>query len=305
MLTMRAALLGLTSCAAIVLNSSSAAASNFIQPTFSTAFATSALNPSTPPPGINNYSCKLTSAHPRPVVLIHGTVANMEDAWGALGPMLANDGYCVFALNYGGEPGALLQGLGPVEASANSVAAFITHVREAYGVAQVDLVGHSQGGMLAEYVTKERGLAPHIHSVVALAPSTHGTTVDGLTNLLSFFPGAPETIFGGWCQACVDQLVGSPVITTLDAPPIAQPGVSYTVIDTQDEYVVTPVGSSFIQEPGVTNEFVQSSCWNDTVEHIQIEFDNTALRLVLNALSPSTARTPNCWISYPLPAIQQ
>ncbi len=57
--------------------------------------------PRTPPPGANNFSCKLTAAHPYPVVLVHGTLANMNDNWRAASPILANHGYCVFAFNYG------------------------------------------------------------------------------------------------------------------------------------------------------------------------------------------------------------
>jgi triacylglycerol esterase/lipase EstA (alpha/beta hydrolase family) len=284
----------------------SAQASYFVQPYLTTAAATALLNPSAAPPGVNNYACKLTSAHPRPVVLVNGTFANMEDDWGALGPILANDGYCVFSLNVGGQPGAFVQSIGPVAESANQVAAFIGHVRAFYGVSQVDLVGHSQGGMITEYVAKVLGLASSIHTIVAISPTTHGTTLDGLTALAQFLPGANEVLVKGLCAACYDQEAGSQVISTLDKGAIAQPGVSYTVLETEYEVVVTPVGSSFINEAGVSNRYLQSSCWDDTIEHAGMPYDNTTIRLVLNALSPSTAKSPNCWISYPLlGAVQQ
>jgi hypothetical protein len=61
-----------------------------------------ALAPDTPPPGANNFSCKPGAAHPYPVVLVHGTFANMDDNRQAASPVLANHGYCVFAFNYGG-----------------------------------------------------------------------------------------------------------------------------------------------------------------------------------------------------------
>jgi hypothetical protein len=92
------------------------------------------------------------------------------------------------------------------------------------------------------------------------------------------------------------------VITTLDNGPIAQAGVTYTIIDTQNELVVTPVGSSFIQESGVTNEYVQSYCSFDFVDHVDFPFDNVVIQLVKNALTPASAQSPDCWIEFPYPA---
>jgi len=298
-------LTGLAALIAVPLAvASPAQAAATIQPNIADGIAASLSNPAAAPPGVNNYSCKLTAAHPRPVLLIPGTFANMEDDYGALGPILANDGYCVFSLSYGASPSSFIQSIGPVAASAQQVGSLISQVRANYGGTQVDLVGHSQGGMLAEYVTKVLGYAPDVHSVVALSPTTHGTTLDGLTNLAGFFPGAQQLVQAA-CPACADQETGSQVINTLDNGPIAQSGVSYTVIETLDEFVVTPVGSSFIKESGVTNEWVQSYCPFDPVDHADLSYDNTTIRLVLNALSPSTAASPNCSKSFPSGAVQQ
>ena len=52
-------------------------------------------------PGSNIWDCKPTSRHPRPVVLVHGTAGNKNTNWQTYAPLLANNGYCVFALTYG------------------------------------------------------------------------------------------------------------------------------------------------------------------------------------------------------------
>lgn len=72
------------------------------------------------------------------------------------------------------------------------------------------------------------------------------------------------------------------------------PGINYTVIATQYDQVVTPYQSSFLTGPNVDNITLQSVCNLDYAEHVAIVFDHIALRLVLNALDPSTAVTPVC-----------
>lgn len=251
-------------------------------------------DPAASPPGVNDGNCHLTEAHPRPVILINGTSANTMDDYGALGPILANDGYCVFAPSLGDEH-SLIQTTQSITTSAAEVAAEIDSVIAHYGGdVKVDLIGHSQGGTLALYVPKILHYAPKVENVVTLGAATHGTTVSGLWALAAQFPEATEALWGGICQACVDMLPDGPLMQALDSGQIAQPGVHYTVIATRYDLVSTPAAATFINEPGVTNEWIQDFCAIALTDHVNLPYDNTAIRLVLNALSPSTATAPDC-----------
>jgi triacylglycerol esterase/lipase EstA (alpha/beta hydrolase family) len=265
------------------------------------ALAATILRPTgTPPPGANNWSCRPTAAHPRPVVLVHGTFANMTVNWNALSPLLVNNGFCVFALNYGAGRATRrrIYGIGPIASSAGELAAFIDRVRAATGAHRVDVVGHSQGGMMPRQYLRFGGGAAKVHALVGLAPSNHGTTLNGLARL-AVFPGVPSAALGFFCRACRDQIAGSVFLRRLNAGGDTVPGVRYTVIATRRDRVVTPYRSAFLSGPRVRNITLQSGCRANRSEHLAVAFDRRALRHVLNALDPARARRPPCVVTLP------
>jgi triacylglycerol esterase/lipase EstA (alpha/beta hydrolase family) len=253
-------------------------------------------SPSASPPGANDWSCKPSAAHPRPVILVHGTFADMSDSWQALSPLLRNSGYCVYAFNYGSYAGSGLIGVdavGDIAASAGQLSAFVDRVLASTGAAQADLVGHSQGGMMPRYYLRFLGGAAKVHTLVGLAPSNHGTTVDGLFTLAGYFPGA-DAFLGVLCPACEQQSAGSAFLTKLNAGSETVPGVSYTVIESANDEVVTPYTSAFLSGPSVTNILLQSQCPLDQGEHLSMPYDHIADADVLNALDPAHTVTPAC-----------
>ena len=251
------------------------------------------------PPGANNWSCKPSAAHPRPVILVHGTFGDMSDSWQALSPLLANNGYCVFALNYGSYNGSGSFGVyatGPIETSAAQLETFVNKVLSATGARQVDIVGHSQGGMMPRYYMKFDGGAAKVHTLVGLAPSNHGTTLDGLFTLASYFPGANATLAD--CPACAEQEAGSPFMQKLNSGGDTLSGVHYTVIESENDEVVTPYTSAFLTNSSsgstVDNITLQQQCAADQGEHLSMPYDHIADADVLTALDPSDPQTPAC-----------
>ncbi|MEZ0088963.1 alpha/beta fold hydrolase [Streptacidiphilus sp. EB129] len=269
------------------------AASYPVPYSFAAGISAELFDPGSAPPGANDWSCHPSAAHPRPVVLVHGTFGDMTDSWQALSPLLADEGYCVFALNYGGSPGNLFQGYGDIPTSAAQLAAFVDQVLGATGAAQVDIVGHSQGGMMPRYYLKYLGGAAKVHTLVGLAPSNHGTDLDGLTGLLAAFPGSSSFV-GSLCAACAQQEAGSPFITALNAGGDTVPGVHYTVIETRYDEVVTPYASAFLSGDHVSDITLQDQCGLDFADHLAVIYDPVALHDVVNALDPAHATEPLC-----------
>lgn len=259
------------------------------------AAVTAATAQSAPSSGWNNFSCKPSAAHPRPVVLVHGTFGNGTDNWLGFAPYLVARGYCVFSFDYGQLPGVpLFDGLGPIADSAQQLADFNDQVLTATGAAKSDLVGHSQGGMMPRYYLKFLGGASKVNALVGLAPDNHGTTLDGLTNLLPYFPGAADAI-NSVTPGLADQVAGSAFQQTLNAGGDTVPGVRYTVIATRYDEVVTPYTSQFLSGPDVHNVLLQDLCAVDISEHVTIGLtDRIAFHEAANALDPAHATRTTC-----------
>jgi pimeloyl-ACP methyl ester carboxylesterase len=267
------------------------------------------------PPGVVNGPCTPSQAHPYPVVLVHGTFANENFTWQTLAPLLSDSGYCVFGLNYGGTSfttsfGDHNYGLDYVERSAKELEDFVVTVAlpdtfepagNAAGYAvgshpsQVDMVGHSQGGMMPRYLIDTTanstypglGGAALVHTLVGLAPSNHGSDAYGLVPVFARLFGASVYSFPGsfGCGACGEQESGSVFMGAIDGQPDAS-GVDFYVIESNHDEVVTPYTSAFLPPTeNVQDVTLQDQCPTDLTEHIGIVYDPVALQDVMNALS--------------------
>jgi pimeloyl-ACP methyl ester carboxylesterase len=251
-----------------------------------------------PSSGFNNWSCQPSAAHPDPVVLLHGLGGNGPGNFATLGPYLASQGFCAYAPTYGEAiPGIPVGGITAIPQSATQIASYIGQVLAATGAAKVDLVGHSEGAFQALYGPKfVPGEAGEVADVVALAPPTHGTTFDSLVTIAGDLGASPlvDTVLAIGCPACDELVTGSSLVSQLNTGPIAQPGIDYTIIASTHDELVTPYGTEFVDEPGVDNETVQSTCPDDPVGHIGLAYDPDVAELVRNALDPASPVPVTC-----------
>jgi len=234
-----------------------------------------------------NVPCQPSAAHPYPVVLVEGTFASMYNSFEAISPDLVNNGYCVYAFNYGQTiPLSGFYAMGNIAASAAQLATEVSQVLAETGASKVDLVGWSQGGMMPRYYLNDLGGASKVNMLVGFAPSNYGTTLDGLQGLITQLglAGAVTGLLSPFCEACDQQLEGSSFLTSLNQAPTVS-SVQYVVIETTDDEVVTPYTNAFLPAgPNVQNITLHQQCPQDASDHISISYDSNALQAMINAL---------------------
>lgn len=287
---------------------------------FATAYARSLAHPGMMPPDVNDWSCVPSPEHPRPVVLIHGTWDNAYATWSMLTPMLKEAGYCAYAFNYGDDESGLV-GLPPgvygtqtLTESGDEVAGFVDEVLERTGASQVDLVGHSQGGIQARlYVQDHGGANPadpsrnRVKNVVGLGANNHGTTFAGLAAMggmlqdfgLPVMDAARLPLGDGG----VDQGIGSPFFEELNRDGETRRGIDYTMIATRYDWNVAPYRGQFLEEePGssVNNITLQDGCASDKSEHLSMTFSPRVLDLVMEALDDGDYRSAHPDVCVPV-----
>lgn len=209
------------------------------------------------------------SADTVPVVLIHGTFANARRAFRQLAPTLRNEGRCVYAINYGKRSKLpRVFATGDMEESARELQAFIDTVRQTTGAAQVDLIGHSQGGTLALFLGKVNAGKGIFRRIVAISPSTRGTqTAKSMTSESA-------------CPACAQQAPDSAFIRRLHEGSVNPARIPTLILSTDNDLVVTPLASQFVLEPAVTNLRLQQLFPGKFATHSGILQDADAVRYI-------------------------
>ncbi|HWL85414.1 MAG TPA: alpha/beta fold hydrolase [Polyangiaceae bacterium] len=226
---------------------------------FQQALIESVLSPEALPPGAQDPFAETagTVSKPtpgaNPVVLVHGTWANRYNTWKVLSQELKNEGFAVFALNYGEKGGHLpkvIKGYGDIKESAKELARFVDEVLSKTGASKVDLVGHSQGGGITpRWYLKYEGGKDKVDKMIGLAPSNHGTTMmamqtlgTAMTQLLRVQGIAADGMNLAVGKAALQQSRDSKesLQAQLDEDGDTLSGITYVVVSTKLDEAVTP-----------------------------------------------------------------
>ncbi|WP_459958184.1 lipase family alpha/beta hydrolase [Nocardia sp. IFM 10818] len=250
--------------------------------------------PNAAPQGVNDFGCKPSAEHPRPVVLAHGTDSSAYSDYSVIGAQLVQAGFCVFAPNYGGKAGAKSYGTEDVFQSSAQIGAFTDQVLAATGAAQVDMVGFSQGASVTRYWINQLGGASKVGQWVGIASPSYGGVMYGLVTVADTVPIVYDLVALGSSTAAVQQAAGSPFITALNAGGDTVPGVRYTTIGSRVDEMIQPRENIALKGAGATNLVLQDLCADNLTGHFHMVYDPYVQQLVLNTLDPAHARQPTC-----------
>jgi triacylglycerol lipase len=212
------------------------------------------------------------------ILLLHGTTANASANWSwNWEPALAAEGrpYCTVELPE--------NGLQDIQVSAENVTHAIRTIHATSG-RKVDIVGHSQGGMIGRWTTKWwPDTRDMVANMVGFGSSNNGSDMISLTCAV----GCPD--------ALRQQSSGSDFITTLNDDGATYPGIRYTTIATRFDEIVTPYDRAFLPAAdNVTNITLQDQCPNELVDHFLLAVSNPVWELANQALdgNPSPSVDP-------------
>jgi triacylglycerol lipase len=251
-------------------------------------------HPGSIPTGVNDFRCRPSGAHPRPVVLVHGTDSTAYADWAGVAPSLVRAGFCVFAPNVGGLPGKTTFGLDRIQVSARQVGEFVDEVVRATGVDKVDLVGFSLGATVTRYYVNRLGGARRVDTWVGLASPTYGGVMYGIVPVVEAIPGLADALQAVLPVSVLQQMQGSPLLNGLNAGGDTVPGVHYVTVGSRVDEMIQPYTNIALRSPGAVNVVLQNLCPADLSGHFNLVYDPFAQQVLLDELDPTHATAPKC-----------
>ena len=218
-------------------------------------------------------------ANANPVIVVGG-LSGFAAAYEPLAARLRADGYRVWIYEL---PNL---GLGDIVASAGALRGFVGQVRSATGAAKIDVVAHSEGGLVARHYIKNLGGGDAVGRYVSLGTPQYGTYVANIVTFLGL----------GSCAgivACQQMTIGSSFLAALNAGDDTPGQVRWTTVRTWQDELVRPVDNATLAD-GATNVLIQSRCPLRVVGHLGLVLDGTTYTVIRQALRDATIN-PNCF----------
>jgi triacylglycerol lipase len=219
-----------------------------------------------------------------PVIVVEGTGSSEPLVplldYNRLAERLRADGYQPFLFRLPG------RGLGDIGVTSTALPPFVDRVLAQTGATRVDLIGHSQGGLIGRYYVKFLGGTGKVGSIIGLAAPHYGTK---LANLAMLF-GLLDCLGYPFCQQAV---TGSAFLRELNGDDDTFGDVRYTNFDTALDEIVVPHTNSFQRSGGATNLTIQDQCPLRVVEHLTLVTDGTVYSGIQDALAQRPL-TLNC-----------
>jgi triacylglycerol lipase len=152
----------------------------------------------------------LHSQHPpfhrceKPVLLLYGLFATPRIV-GVLTHRFRRRGYCAFSINLGGLFGRFNSA--PIEELAALLSNQVDRICRHHGLEWLDLVGHSQGGLIGRYYVQKLNGAKHVSSLVTLGTPHRGTPWAYLGRLVKqIIPSVPQMMPNShFLRECTDR----------------------------------------------------------------------------------------------------
>jgi len=220
-----------------------------------------------------------------PVIIVAGTFAGQPAASLFYAPMAARlraDGYQPYIF------GLPTSGTQDIALSAQALNSYAEQVRAQTGAARVDLIGHSQGGLVARHYVKYLGGSSEVDAVISLGAPHYGTAVANVAKLFGL----------GNCigiTSCVQMSIGSTYLANLNAGDDTIGAVRYTNIVSANDEVVIPYRTGWLADDGNNvNVRVQSPCFLRIVGHVGLALDGTVYSGIQDALA-NRAISLNCF----------
>jgi triacylglycerol esterase/lipase EstA (alpha/beta hydrolase family) len=211
-----------------------------------------------------------------PVIIVAGTFAGQPAASIFYAPMAARlraDGYQPYIF---GLPTA---GTQDIALTAQALNRYADQVRAQTGATRVDLIGHSQGGLVARHYVKHLGGSSEVDALISLGAPHYGTAVANVAKLFGL----------GNCigiTSCVQMSIGSTYLANLNAGDDTIGAVRYTNIVSANDEVVIPYRTGWLADDGNNvNVRVQSPCFLRIVGHVGLALDGTVYSGIQDALA--------------------